>query len=212
MQQTRNYQKELDAIISGLNDRPRLLLHACCAPCSSYCLEYLTKHFDITLFFYNPNITDKEEFDKRYNELKRLVKEMSLDIQVVCPEYNRQVFLDAVKGKEDLPEGGERCSVCFALRLKKACDYAEQNGFDYYCSTLSISPYKDAKRLNEIGENLARGKKVKHLPNDFKKKGGYLRSIQLSHEYNLYRQSFCGCEFSLRESQKIIENKDNENA
>lgn len=195
-QPLRNYQKELDKIISGLDRKPRLLLHACCAPCSSYCLEYLKDHFDITLFFYNPNITDKEEFDKRYSELLRLVKEMRLDIQVVCPEYDNEEFLSAVKGKEDLPEGGERCTVCYALRLKKACDYAEENGFEYYCSTLSISPYKDAVRLNAIGENLASGKKVKHLPNDFKKKGGYLRSIQLSKEYGLYRQSFCGCVFS----------------
>lgn len=191
-----NYQKQLDKIIEGLDHKPTLLLHACCAPCSSYCLEYLKDYFDITLFFYNPNITDKIEFDKRYNELKRLVKEMNLSINIVCPDYDSSEFLSAVKGKEDAPEGGERCTVCYALRLKKACDYAEQNNYEYYCSTLSISPHKDAVRLNAIGENLAKDKNVRYLPNDFKKKGGYLRSIELSREYGLYRQDFCGCLFS----------------
>lgn len=192
-----NYQLELDKIIKSLDGKkPRLLLHACCAPCSSYCLEYLKEYFDITLFFYNPNISSREEFDKRYNELKRLVKEMNSDIDIICPGYATQEFLQKVKGYENCPEGGDRCGICYALRLKRACEYAEENGFEYYCSTLSISPHKNAQRLNTIGEYLASGKKVKHLPNDFKKKGGYLRSIELSRKYNLYRQDFCGCEFS----------------
>ena len=192
-----NYQLQLDKIIKGLEGkRPRLLLHACCAPCSSYCLEYLKDFFDITLFFYNPNISSADEWEKRLNELKRLVKEMSLDIDIVCPPYDPSEFLDKVKGFENYPEGGERCGICYALRLKKACDFAEDNGFEYYCSTLSISPHKNAQKLNAIGEALANGKRVKHLPNDFKKKGGYLRSIELSKEYNLYRQDFCGCVYS----------------
>ena len=192
-----NYQLQLDEIIKSLDGRkPRLLLHACCAPCSSYCLEYLKDYFDITLFYYNPNISSKDEFDKRYGELKRLVKEMSLDIDIVCPQYDPQEFLEKVKGYESCPEGGDRCGICYALRLKKACDYAEEKGFEYYCSTLSISPHKNAQKLNSIGTALAGGKKVKHLPNDFKKKGGYLRSIELSKQYNLYRQDFCGCEYS----------------
>ena len=195
-----NYQLELDEIIKGLDGKkPRLLLHACCAPCSSYCLEYLKDYFDITLFFYNPNISSQEEFDKRFSELKRLVKEMNLNIDIICPKYDSQEFLEKVKGYENCPEGGDRCSICYALRLKKACEYAEENGFEYYCSTLSISPHKNAQKLNAIGTALAKDKKVKHLPNDFKKKGGYLRSIELSKEYNLYRQNFCGCEFSQSE-------------
>ena len=197
-----NYQFQLDKIISSLDAvKPRLLLHACCAPCSSYCLEYLKDYFDITLYFYNPNISSKEEWEKRLDELKRLVKEMSLDIQVVCPPYNPQEFLDKVKGYENCVEGGDRCSICYALRLKSACDFAEDNGFEYYCSTLSISPHKNAQKLNYIGDSLAKDKRVKHLPNDFKKKGGYLRSIELSKKYNLYRQDFCGCRFSLAQSE-----------
>ena len=192
-----NYQLQLDNIIKNLDGKkPRLLLHACCAPCSSYCLEYLKNYFDITLFFYNPNISSAEEWEKRLNELKRLVKEMSLNFDIVCPQYDQREFLDKVKGFENCPEGGDRCGICYALRLKKACDFAEENAFDYYCSTLSISPHKNAQKLNAIGETLASGKKVKHLPNDFKKKGGYLRSIELSKKHNLYRQDFCGCVYS----------------
>lgn len=191
-----NYQQKLDEIIAGLNYRPRLLLHACCAPCSSYCIEYLKKHFDITLFFYNPNITDKKEFDKRLSELKRLVSLTAPEINIICPHYDPDEFLTAVKGMENCPEGGERCGVCFALRLKKTCDYAKANGFEYYCSTLSISPHKDAQKLNAIGSALAKDGAVKFLPNDFKKKGGYLRSIELCREYGIYRQNYCGCVFS----------------
>ncbi|MDE6604937.1 MAG: epoxyqueuosine reductase QueH [Clostridia bacterium] len=192
-----NYQLQLDNIIKNLDGKkPRLLLHACCAPCSSYCLEYLKNYFDITLFFYNPNISSAEEWEKRLNELKRLVKEMSLNFDIVCPQYDQREFLDKVRGFEECPEGGDRCGICYALRLKKSCDFAEENAFDYYCSTLSISPHKNAQKLNAIGEALASGKKVKHLPNDFKKKGGYLRSIELSKKHNLYRQDFCGCVYS----------------
>lgn len=191
-----NYQIMLDKLIAGLENRPKLLLHACCAPCSSYCIEYLCRFFDVTIFYYNPNISSKQEFDKRYDEVKRLVREMSVDIDIVCPPYDNEEFLQAVKGYEDCQEGGDRCGICYAIRLKKACEYAEKNNFDYYCSTLSISPHKDEQRLNQIGAALCKDKRVRHLPNDFKKKGGYLRSIELSKQYNLYRQNFCGCKFS----------------
>ena len=191
-----NYQIMLDKLIAGLENRPKLLLHACCAPCSSYCIEYLCRYFDLTIFYYNPNISSKQEFDKRYDEVKRLVREMSVDIDIVCPPYDSEEFLQAVKGYEDCKEGGDRCGICYAIRLKKACKYAEQNNFDFYCSTLSISPHKDEQRLNQIGAALCKDKRVRHLPNDFKKKGGYLRSIELSKQYNLYRQNFCGCKFS----------------
>ncbi len=191
-----NYQIMLDKLIAGLECRPKLLLHACCAPCSSYCIEYLCRYFDVTIFYYNPNISSKQEFDKRYDEVKRLVREMSVDIDIVCPPYDSEEFLQAVKGYEDCKEGGDRCGICYAIRLKKTCEYAEQNNFDFYCSTLSISPHKDEQRLNQIGAALCKDKRVRHLPNDFKKKGGYLRSIELSKQYNLYRQNFCGCKFS----------------
>ena len=193
-----NYQQLLDKLIEGLDHRPSLLLHACCAPCSSYCIEYLKKYFDITLFFYNPNITDKDEFDKRYSELVRLVSLTAPEINIVCPDYNPDEFYAFVKGKENCPEGGERCGICYALRLKKAFDYALENHFEYYCSTLSISPHKDADRLNSIGNAIAHGSSVKYLPNDFKKKGGYLRSIEICREYDIYRQTYCGCRLGER--------------
>lgn len=203
-----NYQRELDALISSLNDTPKLLLHACCAPCSSYCLEYLSQYFEITVLYYNPNISPEEEFGKRAAEEKRLISEMRVKnpVTLVVDEYNPREFFDAVKGLENEPEGGERCFVCYRLRLERAAKYAAEHGFDYFCSTLSISPLKKAQKLNEIGEELSGIYKVKNLPNDFKKKGGYLRSIELSREYGLYRQNYCGCVFSKREQNKDIGN------
>lgn len=187
--------------------RPTLLLHACCAPCSSYCIEYLHSHFDITLFFYNPNIYPCEEFDVRANELKRLVKEMELDIPVIVPENDTQSFYTVTKGRENLPEGGERCFDCYRLRLEKAAQYAKEKGFDYFTTTLSISPLKNAVRLREIGLELEEKYGVKNLPSDFKKKEGYKRSTELSKKYGLYRQNYCGCVYSKREREV----KDNEN-
>lgn len=203
-----NYQRELDALISSLNDTPKLLLHACCAPCSSYCLEYLSQYFEITVLYYNPNISPEEEFGKRAAEEKRLISEMRVKnpVTLVVDEYNPREFFDAVKGLENEPEGGERCFVCYRLRLERSAKYAAEHGFDYFCSTLSISPLKKAQKLNEIGEELSGIYKVKNLPNDFKKKGGYLRSIELSREYGLYRQNYCGCVFSKREQNKGIGN------
>lgn len=208
-----NYQKQLEKIISDIPEgtAPALLLHSCCAPCSSYCLEYLSQHFRITLMYYNPNISPREEFNKRVAELQRLVGllPMKYPASIVVPEYNPDEFYSAVKGLESIPEGGERCFKCYRLRLGRAAKYAAENGYDYFCSTLSISPLKNAAKLNEIGAQLAELYSVKLLPSDFKKKGGYLRSIELSREYGLYRQNYCGCIFSKREAERREAEKNN---
>lgn len=204
--QKQNYQKMLESIIADIPEGtvPTLLLHSCCAPCSSYCLEYLSQYFRITLLYYNPNISPAEEFEKRTKELRRLVRELPMKhpADVVVPEYRPEEFYSAVKGMEELPEGGERCFVCYRLRLERSAKYAAEHGFDYFCSTLSISPMKNAAKLNEIGAELSEIYPVKLLPSDFKKKGGYLRSIELSREYGLYRQDYCGCVFSKRDSER----------
>lgn len=197
----RNYQKELDAIIEAHQARgevPRLLLHACCAPCSSYCLEYLSQYFSITLFYFNPNISPAAEYDHRVAEAKRLVASLPVKHPVSFLEgtYDPQSFFDAVKGLENEPEGGARCDVCFRLRLQEAAKEAKNGGFDYFTTTLSISPLKNADKLNAIGEEVAAAYGVPHLPSNFKKKNGYKRSIELSREYDLYRQNYCGCVFS----------------
>ena len=208
--QKSNYQKMLDELIASLDGKvPRLLLHSCCAPCSSYVLEYLSQYFSITLLYYNPNISPQEEFDKRTRELRRLVEQLPMKhpADVVVPPYRPEEFYTAVKGLEDVPEGGERCFICYRLRLEAAAKYAAEHGYDYFCSTLSISPMKNAAKLNEIGAELSEIYPVKLLPSDFKKCGGYLRSIELSKEYGLYRQNYCGCVFSKREAELREENK-----
>ncbi|MCD8328812.1 MAG: epoxyqueuosine reductase QueH [Ruminococcus sp.] len=203
-----NFSKELEDIIASIGDKkPTLFLHACCAPCSSYVLEYLSSHFDITLFFYNPNIFPADEYNKRLNELKRLVKEMGLDIKIIEGEYNSDEFFEIAKGLENLPEGGERCKKCYRLRLQKTAQLANSLGYDYFCTTLSISPYKNAEWINEIGNALAGELEVDFLPSDFKKKNGYKRSIELSREYNLYRQNFCGCVFSKAKAEEKIKHE-----
>ena len=193
-----NYQIVLDDILKKLDGKKKLLLHACCAPCSSYVIEYLSKYFDITILYYNPNIDTQEEFDKRLNELKRFVKEFKTEnpVNVVSLGYNNQEYLDKVKGLETEIEGGKRCLECFNLRLEKSCLYAKENNFDYFTTTLTISPHKNSKILNEIGHELEIKYNMPYLYSDFKKKEGYKRSIVLSHEYNLYRQDYCGCKFS----------------
>ena len=201
----RDFQRELDGIIkeneeSGL--RPKLLLHVCCAPCSSYCMEYLTKYFDMTLLFYNPNMDCREEYEKRKEELSRLVREAAFPVKVEMMPYDPQEFFEAVKGLEDIPEGGKRCFACYELRMRQAAEYAARNGFDLFTTSLSISPMKNAEKINEIGERLAAEYGVKHLPSDFKKRNGYKRSIELSREYDLYRQNYCGCIFSKKEREK----------
>lgn len=193
-----NYQKEMENILAKLDGaRPRLLLHCCCAPCSSYCLEVLIQYFDVTVYFYNPNIDTAEEFEKRLTELRRLTSEMSAGIDLVAVPYDATEFFDCVGGFETQPEGGERCRRCIGLRLENAARYAADNKFDFFTTTLSVSPLKDAAFINEKGAELS-GLGVPFLYSDFKKKGGYLRTIELSRVYNLYRQNYCGCIFSKR--------------
>lgn len=201
-----NYQAELEKLIKQLPDRHRrLFLHSCCAPCSSYCLEYLRKYFDVTVFYYNPNISFGEEYRHRVEELKRLVEELNEDaaggnpIELEEGPYEPERFFEAVKGLEDCPEGGERCFVCYELRLREAAKRAAEGGYDFFTTTLTISPLKNAQKLNEIGQRLGEEYGVACLPSDFKKKGGYQRSIELSREHELYRQDYCGCVFSKRE-------------
>lgn len=202
-----NYQLMLEnelAKISSQGEKPSLLLHICCAPCSSYVLEYLSSHFDITLFFYNPNITSEAEYNYRIDEAKRLLCEMPLKgkVDFLQGRYDVSEFFSVAKGYEDLPEGGERCFKCYELRLRESAEFAKNNGFDYFTTTLSISPYKNAEKLNSIGKALSEEYGVKYLFSDFKKKNGYKRSIELSEKYNLYRQNFCGCIYSQMEMKR----------
>ena len=200
-----NYDKELEKIIAENQKkalRPSLLLHACCAPCSSYVLEYLNSLFDITVFFYNPNINTEKEYLFRQSEIKRLIGEMPFEntVKLIENSFEPEEFYKAVKGFEDLKEGGERCFKCFELRLRKTAEAAKKGGFDYFTTTLTISPLKNADKLNEIGQTVASEYGVAFLPSDFKKKNGYKRSTELSKEYSLYRQNYCGCAFSYKES------------
>ena len=202
-----NYQKELEKLIEQQQKEgrvPRLFLHACCAPCSSYVLEYLSRFFCITVFFYNPNISPKEEYDKRVVEIRRLLAEMKFfhPVTLVEGEYRPEDFYAMARGLENVPEGGERCFKCYRLRMEEAARLAKEGGYDYFTTTLSISPLKNAGKINEIGQELEQIYQVEHLPSDFKKKNGYKRSIELSHEYGLYRQNYCGCVFSKRENEE----------
>ena len=193
-----NFQALTDREIEKLNGRKAtLLLHACCAPCSTASLEYLAQYFDITLFFYNPNISSAEEFGKRLDELKRFTEEcpFAKGIKIISPEYNHLEFLNVVTGLENAKEGGARCEKCFRLRLNKTARQAEKSGFEYFATTLTISPLKNAEKINLCGEAAVVGNVI-YLPTDLKKRERYKRSIELSREYGLYRQSFCGCEFS----------------
>lgn len=197
----RNFQKELDKLIeqaAGDGVTPSLLLHSCCAPCSSYCLSYLSEYFSITLLYYNPNIYPEEEYFKRVKEQKRLISEMKFKnpVSFIEGRFDPQEFYSAVKGLEKCKEGSERCFKCYELRLREAAEYAKKGSFDYFTTTLSISPLKNAAKINEIGEKIAVEYGVKHLPSDFKKKEGYKKSTLLSKEYGLYRQNYCGCVFS----------------
>ena len=193
--QKENYQLKTDAVISALEgEKPRLLLHSCCGPCSSYVLEYLSQYFSITLLFYGPNIQPREEYDKRLEHQRKVLEHIGAEI-MEC-DYDGEAF-DAISGGfESEPEGGVRCTRCFALRIEETARRAAEGGFEYYCTTLSVSPHKDAQRINSLGEHFARVYGVKWLPSDFKKRGGYQRSIALSRDWGLYRQDYCGCLFS----------------
>ncbi len=202
-----NYQMQLDHELDSIQKSgrvPKLLLHACCAPCSSYVLEYLSQYFDITLFYYNPNISPEEEYLFRLSELKRLIKEMPLSrsVDVLDAIYDPERFTAMAEGLEDLSEGGTRCMKCYRLRLEESVKAAKKGGFDYVTTTLSISPYKNAEALNQIGLELAEQYGVQYLMSDFKKKNGYKRSIELSADYDLYRQNYCGCIFSKRQFEE----------
>ncbi len=205
--QNRNYQKEMEKLIEKQQregEKPSLLLHSCCAPCSSYVLEYLTQYFNICDFYYNPNISPKREYEERKEELVRLIREMGLSTEVTFVEgtYHPEDFFAMAKGLEDLPEGGERCFKCYEMRLRESAKLAKEQGADYFATTLTISPLKNAQKLNEIGERLAEEYGVKYLPSDFKKKNGYKRSVELSAQYELYRQNYCGCVFSKMQAER----------
>lgn len=207
-----NYQKELEKILERLRKEgrvPTLLIHSCCAPCSSYVLEYLSEYFRITVLYYNPNIYPESEYTKRILEQQNLIREMKFKhpVSFLAGRYEKEKFYSMAQGLEDVKEGGARCMKCYELRLREAARQAAAGGFDYFTTTLSISPMKNAQKLNEIGVRLGKEYGVEYLVSDFKKKNGYKRSIELSKEYDLYRQDYCGCEFSLRqrEQQKRLE-------
>ena len=202
----KNYQKELDQILAHLDpsaEKPRLLLHSCCAPCSSYVLEYLHEYFRITVYFYNPNITEKEEYDKRIREVERMVSEMGLtDVDVLEGSHEPKAFFEMAAKWPGEKEGGLRCYDCYKMRLMSTAEVAAQGGYDYFTTTLSISPHKNAQWLNELAEEAGTLYGVRPLPADFKKRNGYKRSIELSAEYDLYRQDYCGCIFSKVERER----------
>lgn len=195
-----NYQIVLDEKLKKINGVPKLLLHACCAPCSSYVLEYLSNYFEITVFFYNPNMDGEGEFTKRLHELERFIEEFKTKypVHLVYKDYNHEEFLHIAKGLEQEKEKGVRCLKCYRLRLEESFKYAKNHHFDYITTTLTLSPHKNSQVINEIGKELEKKYAFPYLYSDFKKRDGYKRSIFLSHEYNLYRQDYCGCEFSKR--------------
>lgn len=206
-----NYQKELDKLILELKKEekvPRLLLHSCCAPCSSYVLEYLSQYFEVTVFYYNPNIYPESEYTKRVLEQQKLISEMRFKYPVtfIAGNYDSEKFYNMARGLENVKEGGERCFKCYELRLREAAKIAKNGEYDFFTTTLSISPLKNAQKLNEIGMLLAEEYGIEYLLSDFKKKNGYKRSVELSEQYGLYRQDYCGCVFSMKE-RKEAENK-----
>ena len=212
----KNYQLLMDEEINKLDYTPKLLLHVCCAPCSSYVLKTLANHFSISICYYNPNITDRDEYNKRLEELKRFINDVKYknDVKIIDTEYNNLDFFNYIKGLESELEGGKRCYKCYYLRLNYTAKKAKELGFDYFTTSLSISPYKNAEWLNEIGIDLENVYGVKYLVADFKKKNGYKESIELSKKYNLYRQDYCGCIYSKierRKHDKEFKNKKQEN-
>ena len=195
-----NYQKQMDAVVVSLpqGERPRLLLQSCCGPCSSYVLEALTPYFRVTVLYYNPNIQPRAEYDLRLENQRKIIAALPTpsEVDILECDYDGEKYDAAVKGLEAEPEGGARCTVCFRLRLEETAKRASELGYDFFCTTLTVSPHKDAERLNQIGRALGERYGVPFLPSDFKKREGYKRSIQLSKEYDLYRQDYCGCLFS----------------
>ena len=202
----KKWEKVLDAAVRD-GRVPTLFLHSCCAPCSSYVLEYLSQYFSITVFYYNPNISPKEEYEARTEEVQRLIRELPAvhPIRFVEGKYDPECYYEAVRGHEKDPEGGERCGICFEMRLREAAKLAAEGGYDWFTTTLTISPLKNAGRLNTIGQAMGEEYHVAFLPSDFKKKEGYKRSIELSAQYHLYRQNYCGCVFSKREREEQMQ-------
>ena len=198
-----NYQIVLENTLKNLKEKKTLLLHACCAPCSSYVLEALNDYFAITIYFYNPNMNNLEEYNKRFDQFSKLLKGMNLDIEVIKPLYDNREYLEIAKPFKNEKEGGLRCHECYYLRLEKTALYAKENNYDYFATTLTVSPYKNAKLINEMGLSLMEKIGINYLPSDFKKRNGYKRSIELSKEFDLYRQVFCGCIYS-----KVAESSD----
>lgn len=210
-----NYQKVLEQELEEISKQkevPRLLLHSCCAPCSSYVLEYLSEYMEITVFYYNPNIYPEQEYTMRVFEQQELIRKRKWThpISFIEGEYDTKRFYDMARGMEQIPEGGERCFSCYAMRLEECARLAEKEKYDYFTTTLSISPMKNAQKLNEIGGRLAEQYGVKYLFSDFKKKNGYKRSVELSEEYGMYRQDYCGCVYSLEERKKMERERDRE--
>ena len=202
-----NFQRLLDEEIELIKDKevkPKLLLHACCGPCSSYVVEYLSNYFDITIYYYNPNTYPEAEFSRRLDELNKFINNFNNKIKVIEENYNPTEFYNNIKGLEHLGEKSRRCYNCYKLRMNKAAMYAKENNFDYFTTTLSISPYKNANWINEIGSKLENKIGIKYLYSDFKKKDGYKRSLELSKEYGLYRQEYCGCVYSKQERETIV--------
>ena len=193
-----HYQQQMEQIVAALNGRPRLLLHSCCGPCSSAVIERLAPHFDLTVYYYNPNIYPPEEYRRRADEQARLLE--TLGVPMIEADYDTERF-DAI-GLADEPEGGARCRACYALRLEQSARYAKEHGYEWLCTTLSVSPHKNADWINELGQACAQTHNLRWLPSDFKKKNGFLRSLQLSDQYNLYRQTWCGCRYSWRERKE----------
>lgn len=193
-----NYSIKCEEILKSINTKKRLLLHSCCGPCSSYVIEYLTNFFDITIFYYNPNIYPYNEYLKRKEEQIKLIKEIEKvnSVNIIDCEYDNEYYEKMIKGLENEPERGNRCKVCYLLRMEKTAEKAKEDNYDYFCTTLSVSPYKNAYWINEFGKFLENKYKVKWLYSDFKKKDGYKNSILLSEKYNLYRQNYCGCVYS----------------
>lgn len=200
-----NYNDLMEEEIKNLNGKPKLLLHACCGVCSSSVIERLYPYFDITILYYNPNIYPKAEYMKRLVALEEIIDKMKLDVRLIELGYLHREFKDKVKGLEKEKEGGERCNKCFYLRLEESAKFAKRNNFDYFTTTLSVSPYKNSQKLNEIGKMLEEKYDIKYLYSDFKKKEGYKRSNELSNKYGIYRQHYCGCEYSLKEAKALKE-------
>lgn len=203
-----NYQSVLDNTIKKItseNRVPKLIIHSCCAPCSSYVLEYLSRYFKITVLYYNPNIFPKEEYEYRISEQERLIDSMQFvnDVKLIASGYTPEDFYSAVKGNENEPEGGKRCRLCFNVRLRYTAALAKKMNFDYFTTTLSISPLKNAEVLNKLGAEIGKEYGVEYLQSDFKKRNGYKRSVELSKEYGLYRQDYCGCIYSKMEREKL---------